>query len=742
MKNVCAKLFEHGVWVCMDFLDHSVDIRQYGNNIIIMENTDHSKAYSSNMDKVEPQDSKYNDFSKFGVSTNNVGTFTSNFNNTHNNQNQTFTYSNNVSSSLTNPICSINVSLGQHLLTNTQIPVSTTQPVVRYAQTPQPQSLTQFQLPAKHNINQSYIPHSNLQYNQMQKVIANDGAIQSQVQQTQPNINVMQYQNPLIKPQSIQNISPIHQNNTIPHQFQQPVSQANFNPQINLHNMPEQFQKTFKPMNESVLPNCVSSKRSVNQIMIKKSPQYYNCPSAQSQYVSSETSSIDLMSNQQFNLLPIQNHPLQKYDQLQQKQKLPPQQMKQQIMLQQNQMQTQIIQQNTQLSHQPHIFQLNQPQQTQYVPQQEQQICQQHQQTPQIQHIPVQQVFSSQRQQTTQIQSQFQQMKDIHSQNQIAHKNGHEIAHSSQMNSQRTYNQSQQSNLQKQEVQQHQKPQQQQIQQLSPTNKSSQSTIQQVLQSNQSIPEQNQVLTQQLGINQKVIQSQKLQYVHQYQQPQPMMQVQPQQTGQPFIHQSIYPQATNLNSKQLQQAVMQIPTNSTKSTQIHTQQQQSFLQLNLVQQPQINSLPQNNIQPIIPISQQQITYSLQHNNVPINPNYVNSVQNCCIPSQQLISPDEPSMKTAKTVKSIKENNNEVTNNANTNSVTIRTPLENRIEEILDLVKAFIMYHVCMEVELLNETIAELMNKIEQLEIENSNLRTLVPPAMLEQYKLKNQKSSN
>lgn len=868
VKIESTEPFKRGRWICMDFLDHSMNQQQPGNNKIIMVNGD-NKAYSqaNDLDTTEPVDNGHHECPEFRVGTNNVSTYTSNCNNSDNYKNPTSTY-NIVSSGVTTPIHSACVSPGQSLQTNMQVPVLTSQSVSTSVQASQPQSLTQVQLAAQHNINQSCIPHSSLQSHQIQQVIANAGVLQPQLQQTQPVLNVMQNQNPSIQPQPIQHINPVEQivTQTMPQQYQQPMSQANLQQQIMQHNIPAQFQKSFVPQNQSVMPNCAPLQQPVNQMINQQVPQYYNPPPVQSQNVTSESSTVVPMSNQhinqqQFQSIPIQqNQPLQNHVQLQQnQQQLPPpvQQMQQQpspqqTMVQQSQMQPQMVQQNQQLSHQPSISQPSQPQQTQ---QMSQQHIQQPQQTPQPQQTHVQQVSSSQQQQqgpqqmqqiqgsqiqqqlpqqpqhitqlpqmtnqsqqmsqsnqmqqiaqqsqqisqqpqqitlqtqqipqqsqlhskqmqTTQIQSQpqqinqqqipqQQQMGQITGQNQIIHQNNQQLTHTGQMISQQTHGQGQQLNQQNQQVQQQQQQSQQQIQQqLTQTSQAGQSMTQQILQPNQSMPQQNQVLTQQLGINQsnsqmsvpqsqnqQVIQSQQSQHMQQPgQQYQQIMQSQPQQlpmqTNQPIMHQPTYSQAQSLNAMQLQQAVMQIPANTVTSTQMHIQQQQPVVQSNMMQQPQINVMSQNNIQPTIPMSQQQMTYSLQQH-VPINPNYVNSMQNCYIPSsQQQMSPYKPSMKTVETVNKKKEDNNseDVDNGtANTNSSTTTVAIDNKIEQAMDLVKSHLMYAVREEVEVLKEKIAELMDKVGLLETENSNLRMLVPPDVLEQYNREKQKPTN
>lgn len=53
-------------------------------------------------------------------------------------------------------------------------------------------------------------------------------------------------------------------------------------------------------------------------------------------------------------------------------------------------------------------------------------------------------------------------------------------------------------------------------------------------------------------------------------------------------------------------------------------------------------------------------------------------------------------------------------------------IDNKIEQAMDLVKSHLMYTVREEVEVLKEKIAELMEKIQQLETENNFLRSQIP----------------
>lgn len=55
-------------------------------------------------------------------------------------------------------------------------------------------------------------------------------------------------------------------------------------------------------------------------------------------------------------------------------------------------------------------------------------------------------------------------------------------------------------------------------------------------------------------------------------------------------------------------------------------------------------------------------------------------------------------------------------------------IDNKIEQAMDLVKSHLMYTVREEVEVLKEKIAELMERIQQLESENNFLRSQIPKA--------------
>ncbi|XP_050680721.1 protein bunched, class 1/class 3/D/E isoforms [Leptidea sinapis] len=66
------------------------------------------------------------------------------------------------------------------------------------------------------------------------------------------------------------------------------------------------------------------------------------------------------------------------------------------------------------------------------------------------------------------------------------------------------------------------------------------------------------------------------------------------------------------------------------------------------------------------------------------------------------------------------------------SGTSAVAIDNKIEQAMDLVKSHLMFAVREEVEVLKERIAELMERINQLEVENSYLRAHASPDTLAQ----------
>ncbi|XP_008117713.1 TSC22 domain family protein 1 isoform X4 [Anolis carolinensis] len=67
-------------------------------------------------------------------------------------------------------------------------------------------------------------------------------------------------------------------------------------------------------------------------------------------------------------------------------------------------------------------------------------------------------------------------------------------------------------------------------------------------------------------------------------------------------------------------------------------------------------------------------------------------------------------------------------------------IDNKIEQAMDLVKSHLMYAVREEVEVLKEQIKELIEKNNQLEQENSLLKTLASPEQMAQFQAQLQTS--
>ncbi|KAH8308102.1 hypothetical protein KR059_006303 [Drosophila kikkawai] len=73
--------------------------------------------------------------------------------------------------------------------------------------------------------------------------------------------------------------------------------------------------------------------------------------------------------------------------------------------------------------------------------------------------------------------------------------------------------------------------------------------------------------------------------------------------------------------------------------------------------------------------------------------------------------------------------------SNSASGTSAVAIDNKIEQAMDLVKSHLMIAVREEVEVLKERISELMDKISKLEVENSILKSNIPPETLQQIQM-------
>lgn len=122
------------------------------------------------------------------------------------------------------------------------------------------------------------------------------------------------------------------------------------------------------------------------------------------------------------------------------------------------------------------------------------------------------------------------------------------------------------------------------------------------------------------------------------------------------------------------------------------------------------------------------------NSVYTNPQFVASVNSLPVlegGGVENAAPSEGQMEAAAATAVSEESNAD--DPAKTNPVV--NAIDNKIEQAMDLVKSHLMYTVREEVEVLKEKIAELMERIQQLETENNFLRSQIP-------KNQNQNASN
>lgn len=124
---------------------------------------------------------------------------------------------------------------------------------------------------------------------------------------------------------------------------------------------------------------------------------------------------------------------------------------------------------------------------------------------------------------------------------------------------------------------------------------------------------------------------------------------------------------------------------------------------------------------------QSASQNLEANSVYTNPQFVASVNSLPVLEGGENATGEPSNETASDAAA----GDNPDDPAKTNPVV--NAIDNKIEQAMDLVKSHLMYTVREEVEVLKEKIAELMERIQQLETENNYLRSQIP---------KNQQSQN
>lgn len=205
----------------------------------------------------------------------------------------------------------------------------------------------------------------------------------------------------------------------------------------------------------------------------------------------------------------------------------------------------------------------------------------------------------------------------------------------------------------------------------------------------------------------------------------------------------------NSNQPTLVQSQTQTPASMPNNTQSQSQsvpvQTQQYTQLQAGVYPQQNLMQQTpqagNVNPIqqmhlvanvsqsIPQSSpavlqattvtQNVDQSLP-SSVYTNPQFVAS---CSVSSLPILEGAESAQNVAEGGGSAETTEN-TEDPAKTNPVV--NAIDNKIEQAMDLVKSHLMYTVREEVEVLKEKIAELMEKIQQLETENNFLKSQIP----------------
>lgn len=182
-------------------------------------------------------------------------------------------------------------------------------------------------------------------------------------------------------------------------------------------------------------------------------------------------------------------------------------------------------------------------------------------------------------------------------------------------------------------------------------------------------------------------------------------------------------QAVNTQNSQSPQGLNQIQTNqgqsSTAPQSSNSSQGQSVVtQITPVPIAQVIQVP-SNIAQSLPVQVQAFDPSLP-TNVYTNPQFVASVNS--VPNVEGEGKSNENH--------IDGNNDSTSDNASGDDPTKANPvvnaIDNKIEQAMDLVKSHLMYTVREEVEVLKEKIAELMERIQQLESENNFLRSQLP----------------
>lgn len=183
------------------------------------------------------------------------------------------------------------------------------------------------------------------------------------------------------------------------------------------------------------------------------------------------------------------------------------------------------------------------------------------------------------------------------------------------------------------------------------------------------------------------------------------------------------PQPVVSQSQMTQQNIQNQMPIQTNTQHVSVVQSQQFQQQQQAQNSNANhpimSVQQHNMQPVHAISSQNFDQSIA-SNVYTNPQFATSVNSLTI----LENVENSSENINENVSTTEASGEQQDDPAKTNPVV--NAIDNKIEQAMDLVKSHLMYTVREEVEVLKEKIAELMERIQQLETENNYLRSQIP----------------
>lgn len=218
-------------------------------------------------------------------------------------------------------------------------------------------------------------------------------------------------------------------------------------------------------------------------------------------------------------------------------------------------------------------------------------------------------------------------------------------------------------------------------------------------------------------------------------------------TAQPALSQSQINPTQTIAQTQIQTTLPVQNNHQSQPINLANIQNTQFTQL------QAQTFPQQNVVVLgqIPINQpnhqtlNQIQHSLSHMQsapstmVSIPQSIAQNINNQIDPNQTTNVYTNPQF--VASVNSVANNENETNNSEsqaesgnadentgddNTKANPVVNAIDNKIEQAMDLVKSHLMYTVREEVEVLKEKIAELMERIQQLETENNYLRSQLP----------------